>query len=59
MYEVEMQHVDGINTDIINFICEGFDIDNNVYKFTNIIMENFKLNDFEVRNEDIGVIRIK
>ncbi len=59
MYEVQMKHIDGMNMDFISFTCEKYDIDSSGYKFENIIMDNFILNDFEVSTENIGIIKIK
>ena len=59
MYDVEMKYVDLFNEDTLNFTCESFDINKNGYKFENITMDNFILNDLEVSTEDIALIKIK
>ena len=59
MYEVEMKYADLFNVDTLNFTCENFNINDNGYKFENITMDNFILNDLEVNNEDIALIKIK
>lgn len=59
MYEVEMKPIDYMSMDTISFTCEKFDIDSSGYKFTNVFIDNCKLNDYEIRSEDIGVIKIK
>ena len=60
MFEVKMKYMNNIESyDILNFKCEKFDIGNSGYKFENILMENFKLNDLEVNNEDIASIMIR
>ena len=58
MYEVKIKYVDLFNKDILNFTCESFNISNDGYTFENITMDNFILNDLEVSNEDIALIRI-
>ena len=52
MYEVEMKYADLFNVDTLNFTCENFNINDKGYKFENITMDNFILNDLEVNNED-------
>ena len=59
MYDVKIKYVDLFNEDILNFTCESFNINKCVYKFENITMNNFILNDLEVSNEDIALIKIK
>lgn len=59
MYDVKMKYVDLFNEDTLNFTCESFNINKRVYKFENITMNNFILNDLEVSNEDIALIKIK
>lgn len=59
MYEVNMKYMDENNLNNFNFTCEKFNIDNNGYKFENIIIDNFKITDLEINNEDIASIRIK
>ncbi|MGL6107701.1 hypothetical protein [Romboutsia sp.] len=59
MYEVQMKYMDEHNQDLFNFTCESFNIDNNGYRFENITMNNFKILDLEVNNEDIALIKIK
>jgi len=59
MYKVEMKYADLFNVDTLNFTCENFNIDENGYKFENITMDNFILNDLEVYKEDIALIKIK
>ncbi len=59
MYEVQMKHMNVENGDTMNFTCEGFTIDNNGYRFENILMDNFQINDFEVSNEDVAMIKIR
>lgn len=59
MYDVKMKYVDLFNEDTLNFTCESFNINKRVYKFENITMNNFILNDLEVSNEDITLIKIK
>ena len=51
MYDVKMKYVDLFNEDTLNFTCESFNINKRVYKFENIIMNNFTLKDLEVSNE--------
>lgn len=41
------------------FDCQYFDFDSNKYNFKNIVMSNFIINDLEVSNEDIALIKIK
>ena len=58
--EVEkIKYVDLFNEDILNFTCESFNINKCGYKFENITMNNFILNDLAVSNEDIALIKIK
>ena len=45
--------------EICRFTCENFNINDKGYKFENITMDNFILNDLEVNNEDIALIKIK
>ena len=59
MYDVKMKYVDLFNEDTLNFTCERFNINKRGYKFENITMNNFILNDLEVSNEDIALIKIK
>ncbi len=60
MYEVEMKYLSNIENDLpVNFKCENFDIGIDGYKFNNILMDNFKITDLEVNNEDIASIMIK
>lgn len=59
MYEVQMKYMDENNQELFNFTCENFNINNNGYIFENITMNNFKIVDLEVNNEDIALIRIK
>lgn len=59
MYEVQMKYIDENNHDLFNFTCESFDINSNGYRFENIIMNNFKILDLEVNNEEIALIKIK
>lgn len=60
MYEVEMKYMQNLRgNDSINFKCENFDIGSSSYKFNNILMDNFKIVDLEVNNEDIASITIK
>lgn len=58
MYEVQMKYVDLFNLDILKFNCENFNISKEGYIFENITTENFKLNDLEVKNKDIALIKI-
>ena len=58
MYDVKMKYVDLFNEDTLNFTCERFNINKRGYKFENITMNNFILNDLEVSNEDITLIKI-
>lgn len=59
MYEVQMRYMNDNNKDVFSFTCEKYNIDSDSYRFENIVMENFKLIDLEVNNEDIAVIKIK
>ena len=43
----------------LTFKCENFNVSSNGYKFENIFIDNFLINDFEVCNEDIALIKIK
>lgn len=45
MYEVNMKYADLFNLNILNFTCENFNINNKVYRFESITMDNFMLND--------------
>lgn len=58
MYEVQMKYVDLFNLDTLKFNCENFNISKEGYIFENITTENFKLNDLEVKNKDIALIKI-
>lgn len=59
MYEVQMRYMNENNPDLFSFTCEKYNIDNDCYRFENIVMDNFRLIDLEVNNEDIAVIKIK
>ncbi len=58
MYEVQMKYVDLFNLDTLKFNCENFNISNDGYIFENITIDNFRLNDLEVKNKDIALIKI-
>lgn len=58
MYEVQMKYVDLFNLDTLKFNCENFNISKEGYIFENITTENFRLNDLEVKNKDIALIKI-
>jgi len=58
MYEVQMKYVDLFNLDALKFTCENFNISNDGYTFENITIDNFILNDLEVKNKDIALIKI-
>lgn len=60
MYEVQMKYMDANGVyEPLTFKCENFNVNSNGYKFENIFMDNFLINDFEVCNEDIALIKIK
>lgn len=60
MYEVKMKYMDTENEgDLFRFICEKFNIENNIYKFENILTDKFIISDMEVNNEDIALIKIR
>lgn len=56
MYEVQMKYV---NENPFDFKCESFRVDDNGYKFENIMMDNFIITDLEVNNDDICLIKIR
>ena len=58
MYEVQMKYVDLFNLDTLKFNCENFNISNDGYIFENITIDKFRLNDLEVKNKDIALIKI-
>ena len=58
MYEVQMKYADFFNFDTLKFTCENFNISNDGYTFENITIDNFILNDLEVKNKDIALIKI-
>ncbi len=58
MYDVQMKYADLFDLDALNFTCERFNISAKGYKFENIMMDNFIINDLEINNEDIALIRI-
>lgn len=41
------------------FRCENFIVENNGYKFENILMDDFIISDLEVNNDDIALIKIR
>ena len=47
------------NGDSFRFRCEKFNIENNIYKFENIFIDEFIISDMEVNNEDIALIKIR
>ena len=57
MYEVEMKYSDLFN--VYKEKNQNHPINDKGYKFENITMDNFILNDLEVNNEDIALIKIK
>lgn len=60
MYEVQMKYMDVSGAyEPLTFKCENFNVNSSGYKFENIFMDNFLINDFEVCNEDIALIKIK
>ncbi len=60
MYEVKMKYMDVENNgDSFRFRCEKFNIENNIYKFENIFIDEFIISDMEVNNEDIALIKIR
>lgn len=58
MYDVQMKYADLFDLDVLNFTCERVNISAKGYKFENIMMDNFIINDLEINNEDIALIRI-
>ncbi|XTR38245.1 hypothetical protein ACQQ2T_02415 [Paraclostridium tenue] len=60
MYRVQLKYLD-INSEEnpIIFDCQYFDFDSNKYNFKNVVLSNFIINDLEVSNEDIALIKIK
>lgn len=60
MYEVLMKYMNrGNNDSPFEFKCENFSVQNNVYKFENILIDDFIISDLEVNNEDIALIKIR
>lgn len=49
----------GNNDSPFEFKCENFSVQNNVYKFENILIDDFIISDLEVNNEDIALIKIR
>ena len=60
MYEVKMKYMDMENNeDLFSFRCEKFNIEDNIYKFENIFIDEFIISDMEVNNQDVALISIK
>lgn len=49
----------GNNDNPFAFTCENFIVENNRYKFENILMDDFIISDLEVNNDDIALIKIR
>ena len=60
MYRVQLKYLD-VNSEEnpIIFDCQYFSFDSIKYNFKNVVMSNFIINELEVRNEDIALIKIK
>lgn len=60
MYDVQMKYAKLEDFDNITcFKCENFSFYNNGYRFENILMDEFRISDLEVNNEDIALIKIQ
>lgn len=49
----------GDNDGPFAFKCDNFSVQNNGYRFENILIDNFIISDLEVNNEDIALIKIR